>query len=224
MHDKLRTAAVLLRADLPHPRTTHITLNGSSLPPPPVVLKPRFGSWGRDVRLCERPWDVSIAMAEFAGRGWFQRHGVIAQEYVPSSGIDLRLVVAGSRVVGAIERLAAPGEWRTNISLGGSRRQVEPADDACALAVAAAAAVGADLVGVDLLPLPGGGYTVIELNGAVDFDPDYSRPGRDIDLEAARALGILPTAAPRSPGAPRRPRSVNPLIHRTPARWMLSVR
>ena len=41
-----------------------------------------------------------------------------------------------------------------------------------ALAVAAARAVGAELVGVDLLPTPAGGWTVLELNGAVEFTTD----------------------------------------------------
>jgi hypothetical protein len=56
------------------------------------------------------------------------------------------------------------------------------------LALAAAAAVGADLVGVDLLPAPDGGHLVLELNGAVDFTSDYSLGSRDVFDEAAGAL------------------------------------
>jgi [lysine-biosynthesis-protein LysW]--L-2-aminoadipate ligase len=59
------------------------------------------------------------------------------------------------------------------------------------LAVAAAEAIGADLVGVDLLPLADGGFTVLELNGAVDFNPVYGLDGRDALREAAVALGLL---------------------------------
>ena len=68
-----------------------------------------------------------------------------------------------------------------------------PADvppEARSLAVAAAAAVGADLVGVDLLPLDGERYVVLELNGAVDFDESYSLDGGDVFVEAARALSL----------------------------------
>ena len=57
--------------------------------------------------------------------------------------------------------------------------------------IAAAAAINADLVGIDLLPT-GNGYTVIELNGAVDFDASYALPGSDIFRDAADALGLLP--------------------------------
>ncbi len=60
----------------------------------------------------------------------------------------------------------------------------------CEAALAAAGALGMDLVGVDLLPLDGG-YTVLELNGAVDLDGRYSLPGGDVNLDAAAGLGIL---------------------------------
>jgi len=121
-------------------------------------------------------------------RPWFRRHGALLQELLPSPGRDLRLLVAGGDVIGAGERLAAPGEWRTNVSLGGTKRPVDPPPRARQLARAAAAAVGGDLVGVDLLPV-GADYAVVELNGAVDFDEGYSRSG-DLYLRIARALGL----------------------------------
>ncbi len=97
--------------------------------------------------------------------------------------------MAGGEVVGAAERVAAAGNGRTNVSLGGTLR---PADvpPARSLAVAAAAAVGADLVGVDLLPIDGDRYLVLELNGAVDFDESYTLDGGDVFVEAALALGF----------------------------------
>jgi [lysine-biosynthesis-protein LysW]---L-2-aminoadipate ligase len=189
-HDKLRTALALTRAGLPHPLTRHIgRLTEAATLPVPIVLKPRFGSWGKDVRLCPTRADLANCLDEFSTRTWFRRHGVLAQQVIPSSGYDLRLVVAGERVIGAIERHAAPGEWRTNISVGGSRRPTASSPAASALAIEAAAATGAELVGVDLLPLPGGGYTVIELNGAVDFDADYCIEG-DVYEATADALAI----------------------------------
>ena len=53
VHDKLRTARRLDAAGIPHPHTTCVR-SGRSAPElqPPLVVKPRFGSWGRDVVLC----------------------------------------------------------------------------------------------------------------------------------------------------------------------------
>jgi hypothetical protein len=72
-HDKLLTARALRRAGLPHPRTWLIA-EGTPSPAPelPVVLKPRFGSWGRDVALCRTPADVDDTLAELARRSWFE--------------------------------------------------------------------------------------------------------------------------------------------------------
>jgi [lysine-biosynthesis-protein LysW]--L-2-aminoadipate ligase len=163
--------------------------------PPPVVVKPRFGSWGRDVFRCDDRDALERCIAVIRGRRWFRRHGAVVQALVPPRGCDLRLVVAGGRVVGAAERIAAAGEWRTNVSLGGSLRPVEPSWEARSLACAAAAAIGADLVGVDLLLGDDGRLVVLELNGAVDFDERYSLDGGDVYADVAESLG-LPGAAP----------------------------
>jgi [lysine-biosynthesis-protein LysW]--L-2-aminoadipate ligase len=191
VHDKLRTSHLLRAAGLPHPRTA--VLRGDERPSlePPLVLKPRFGSWGRDVMRCRDRAELDDALAVARDRPWFRRHGALLQELLPPLGHDLRLLVAGGEVVGAGERIAARGEWRTNVSLGGSARPSDPPPRAQALACAAAKAVGGDLVGVDLLPLDGNDYVVLELNGAVDFDERYALGGDvDLYLQIARALGL----------------------------------
>ena len=109
---------------------------------------------------------------------WYRAHGALVQELVPTLGFDLRIVVADDHVIGAISRVAAPGEWRTNVALGAERRQATPPPDACALALAAARATGASLVGVDLLPDGRGRWTVAEINGAVEFTSEYALAAR----------------------------------------------
>jgi RimK family alpha-L-glutamate ligase len=200
-HDKLATARSLAGAGLPHPRTEVIGPRAARLTlDPPIVLKPRFGSWGRDVTLCADVNELAGCLAEFETRSWFHLQGALVQELVRPLGHDLRILVAAGQVVGAIKRVAAPGEWRTNIALGGTRMPVVPPPAACELAIAATAAIGADLVAVDLLPTGPGRFCVIELNGAADFGPEYSFGTNVFDavLEAlARAARRKPEPEPQ---------------------------
>jgi ribosomal protein S6--L-glutamate ligase len=182
-HDKLATAAALAAAGCrtrpPSTSRPGSTAGGRV----PGRAEAALRSWGRDVVLCEssRELDATLARTlDFGGAG-----GVL-QPLVPPCGYDLRIVVAGSLVVGAARRVAAPGEWRTNVGLGGRRVPTIPPAEAARLAVAAAEATGGDLVGVDLLP-DGDGWTVLEVNGAVDFTGAYGLGG-DVFTAAREAL------------------------------------
>jgi [lysine-biosynthesis-protein LysW]--L-2-aminoadipate ligase len=187
-HDKLVTAIRLGARGLPHPRTAHVGGHADPGFGYPVVVKPRFGSWGRDVHLCTSLPSLGRCLRSLAHRDWFPRQGALVQELIQPHGRDLRLIVAGGEIVGAIERVCAPGEWRTNIALGGSRRGIIPPPAAQLLAVEAANTLRADLIGVDLLPDGNGGWTVLELNGAADFTQDYDLSGEDVHERAMRAL------------------------------------
>lgn len=198
-HDKLRTARLLDRAGVPHPATIHVSSASRVSLPLPVVVKPRYGSWGRDVALCRDPEELDRTLNGFRDQPWFRRHGAIVQEALSSPGHDLRVLVAGGIVVGAAERVAAPGEWRTNVSCGGSLRSAHLSDAAGELARTAAAAIGGDFVGIDLLPQGDDAFTVLELNAAVDFDDTYSLDGGDVYEAVAAALGLLPTRVPAHP-------------------------
>ena len=135
-HDKLATALKLRAAGVPHPRTAHVGDEGLTVPMPfPLVVKPRFGSWGRDVVRCRDERELAQTLAEFSTRPWFRSQGAIVQELVPPLGYDLRVLVANGRVVGAIQRVAAEGEWRTNVALGGRRLATIPSAEACGVAL-----------------------------------------------------------------------------------------
>jgi RimK family alpha-L-glutamate ligase len=187
-HDKLMTAAALFEARVPHPRTVHVA-SWKPLPElePPIVFKPRFGSWGEDVIRCDDDESIERALRELDERPWFHATGAVAQKLVAPRGYDLRLVVAAGRVVGAVRRVAAPGEWRTNVALGARREPVVPPPEACEVALHAARAVEGALVGIDLLPADLGTWVVLEVNGAVDFNSTYTL-GDDVFLDAVSAL------------------------------------
>ena len=183
-HDKLLTARLLRAAGVPHPRTRRLksaeSARGLSYP---VVAKPRFGSWGRDVGLCTDRRALDRYIAEMESRPWWNVGGIV-QELVPPLGVDLRVIIAAGEVVGAASRTAPSGEWRTNVAVGGTPEPALPPPDARALALDATRALGIDFAGVDLLPL-GDGWVVLEVNGAVDVRPLYSL---DVDVyEAALA-------------------------------------
>lgn len=193
-HDKLLTAALLAETDLPQPRWAHLVGPGAEIPLPlPLVLKPRFGSWGKDVFRCETPAELERVLLEVRDRPWFVTHGALVQELLPPPGYDLRLLVAAGEVVGAVRRIARPGEWRTNFSLGGTREPVVPSAEDLALGIRAAEAIGAEFVGVDVLPSPRGPL-VLGLNGAVEFDETYDLGG-DVYDAIASALGLAGTRA-----------------------------
>jgi RimK family alpha-L-glutamate ligase len=185
-HDKLLTARLLSSAGLPHPRTLRLTrARDAAKLVFPVVAKPRFGSWGADVEICPDEPALGRYLAASLSKPW-GRAGAIVQQLVTPIGRDLRVVVAGGKVVGCAARSAQGGEWRTNVALGAV---IEPAfadPAACELAVAATRVLGLDLAGVDLLPADNG-YVVIEVNGAVEFRPLYSQAG-DVFADAMAGL------------------------------------
>jgi RimK family alpha-L-glutamate ligase len=200
-HDKLLTARLPHRTGLPHPRTVYVRPD-RPFPAvrPPVVVKPRFGSGGAAVTLCPDEDALCETLARLSSEHWFEQQGVLVQELVPPKGYDLRVLIAGQRIAGAIFRIAAEGEWRTNIALGGSRHPVsDPPPQACEIALGATRAVGASLVGVDLVQDVLGGWTVIELNGAVEFTHEYQSAGdvfADVAAELTRqAVASLGAAA-----------------------------
>ena len=184
-HDKLSTALFLGRLRVPQPRTVHVRDVTVPSLEPPYVVKPRFGSWGQEVHLCHDKDQLRTVLARLREQRWFRRHGALVQSVVVPTGRDLRVVVAAGHVVGSIERRAPVGEWRTNVSLGATRLPVAASAPARALALRAVAALGVDLAGVDIAGQEPGGLRVLEVNGAVDFTPEY---GPGVFDDAARAL------------------------------------
>ena len=191
-HDKLLTARLLRRAGLPHPRTRLITGDAASSPlRPPVVVKPRFGSWGLGVERCDDEESLAALLARVAAGAVVPgARRARAGARAARSGSTCGSWSPHDHVIGAISRVAAPGEWRTNVALGAERRR----RDASAGCLCSRARRGAgDRRGSRRRRPPPDGcgrWTVAEINGAVEFTQEYAlRPGADPFAEAAFRLG-----------------------------------
>lgn len=125
-----------------------------------AVAKPLFGSLGLGIELLE---DTEAGRAMLPAL--LERFGALyLQEYIPTPGRDIRAFVVGSRVAASIYRIGEPGQLQHNLARGGQAVACDLDADTARLAVAAAAAVGLEYSGVDILEGPAGA-TVIEVNG-----------------------------------------------------------
>ena len=141
-----------------------------------VVIKPIFGSLGNGI---VRVSDADVALRVV--RALAQTHAVFyVQRAVDHGGRDVRAFVIGGRVFGAIERRAPEGDWRTNVARGGTARPFELPAAWEQLAIRAAAAVGADYAGVDLIQSPDGTVWVLEVNGIPGWEGLQQATGRDV--------------------------------------------
>ena len=178
--DKFYTTALLQEAGLPTPET--VVCEGAAdamaavLAMGDVIVKPIFGSMGHGMVRMSDP-DVAFRVV----RALEQTRAVFyVQRAVDHNGRDVRVFVVGGRVLGAIQRHASDGEWRTNVSRGGSARPFELPPAWEQLALRAAAAVDADYAGVDLLPSRDGTVFVLEVNGIPGWRGLQQATGLDV--------------------------------------------
>lgn len=140
-----------------------------------VVLKPIFGSEGRGIARFSDPALLERAASLLVPLGAV----LYVQEFLPHAGFDLRALVIGSRVIGM--RRSNPKDWRTNVSRGAKGEPCELTAEQCDLALRAAAAVGAPLAGVDLLPANSGVTYVLEVNAV----PGWQALSRACQIDVA---------------------------------------
>ena len=178
--DKFYTTALLREAGLPTPET--IVCEGVDQAMAAVramgdvVIKPIFGSLGHGMVRVGDP-DVAFRIV----RALEQTRAVFyVQHVIDHDGRDIRAFVVGGRVIGAIERRATAGDWRTNVARGGSAAPFELPPEWEQHALRAAAAVGADYAGVDLLPSRDGEVFVLEVNGIPGWEGLQQATGLDV--------------------------------------------
>jgi gamma-F420-2:alpha-L-glutamate ligase len=170
--DKLYANQILAQAGLPIPKTmlTRFPCKSEFVDKVvgfPCVLKVITGSHGAGVYLCENSKqfeDLSELIHSIDGKT-----SMIIQEYIEhSKGRDLRVIVIGGRVVGAMERSATDGSFKANISRGGEGKPYDVDDEMEMLSIQVAKVLDLDIAGVDLLFHPDG-YRVCEANSSPGF-------------------------------------------------------
>ncbi len=128
----------------------------------PLVIKERRGSFGWQVYLANTYEEAAALLREHAPAP------MILQEYIGGrAGEDIRIYVVGGRAIAAIRR-RNPGDFRANISAGGTAEAYTPSPEEEALALAAARALGLNFGGIDLLAGPTGPL-LCEVNSNAHF-------------------------------------------------------
>jgi len=178
--DKFYTTALLHDAGLPTPETVVCEQTDEALAAVRAmgecVIKPIFGSLGHGMVRVNEP-----EVARRIVRSLEQTRTVFyVQKAIDHGGRDIRVFVVGGAVIGAIERRAPDGEWRTNVAIGGSATPFDLPDEWAQLAVRAAHVVGADYAGVDLLPSRDGRIFVLEVNGIPGWEGFQTATGIDV--------------------------------------------
>jgi RimK family alpha-L-glutamate ligase len=139
-----------------------------------VIVKPLFGSMGLGmVRVADEEMAYRVFQTIETIRGVYY-----LQRTIEHDGRDIRVFVLGGRVLAAIERRAQG--WRTNIARGAVGHPVTLPPAWAGLALQAAAAVGAEYAGVDLLPSRDGGIYVLEVNGVPGWEGLQQATGIDV--------------------------------------------
>lgn len=128
----------------------------------PLVIKLLEGTQGIGVVLAETRQAATSVIEAFLGLNV----NIMVQEFIKeAAGADIRCLVIGDKVVGAMKRQGAPGEFRSNLHRGGSASTVKITSMERRMAVDAAKAMGLNVAGVDLMRGKNGPL-VLEVNSS----------------------------------------------------------
>ena len=160
VQDKIKQTALFYLLDIPHP-FTRVFYGKRRLEKivrvftfPLIAKIPRGSALGRGVFLVQNEGELAA----------YLRLSPVAyiQEYLALDR-DIRVVVIGDRVVHAYWRLAAQGEYRSNVAAGGTISLEKVPEKVLTLALHTARACGWDDVGIDIC-VHQGRFLVLEAN------------------------------------------------------------
>ncbi len=180
--DKLRSLQILSDNGIPMPTTGFanspvdtieiIEMAGGA----PVVIKLLEGTQGRGVVLAETKKAAESVINAFKSL----RANILVQEFIrEANGKDIRCFVIDGKVVGAIEREAAAGEFRANLHLGGKASEVKITSVERKIAIGSAKAMGLKAAGVDMIRSREG-PKVLEINSSPGLEGIEEITGKDI--------------------------------------------
>jgi ribosomal protein S6--L-glutamate ligase len=180
--DKLRAMQLLSRAGVGLPTTSfaHSTQDIHGLLEvvggPPVVVKLLEGTQGLGVVLAETRKAAESVIGAFRQMD----ANILVQEFIrESAGSDLRAFVVGGKVVAAMRRTGAAGDFRSNLHRGGSAEAVKLTAKERATAVRAAKTMELNVAGVDMLQ-SSEGPLVLEVNSSPGLEGIEAASGVDI--------------------------------------------
>ena len=180
--DKLRALQLIGNSGVEMPVTGYVHLSRdiesvlNTVGQPPYVIKLLEGTQGRGVVLTET-MDAAISAIETMKK---IDANILIQEFISESkGEDIRAIVVGDKVVASMKRKAKPGEFRSNVHLGGSVENYELNDLEKENAVKAAKVLGLSVAGVDLIQ-SNRGPLVLEVNSSPGLEGIEKASGIDV--------------------------------------------
>jgi ribosomal protein S6--L-glutamate ligase len=191
--DKLRCLQLLAQEGLDVPRTVMATGGANvrrlvqAVGGLPCIIKLLRGTQGVGVMIANTAAEAETIVQTFWGLG----QDVCLQEFIAESrGRDVRALVVGNEVVGAMRRQARGGEFRSNLHRGGEGKSIRLDKAYQETAVRAARTIGLTVCGVDMLEAKDG-PKVMELNSSPGFEGLELATKKDIAGAIVRhALGL----------------------------------
>ena len=142
----------------------------------PLVIKLLQGTQGIGVVLAETKKAAESVIESFLGLNI----SVLVQEFIAEAGgADIRCLVVGEKVVAAMKRQGAEGEFRSNIHRGGSAALIKISPEERSTAVRAASTMGLNVCGVDILR-SNHGPVVMEVNSSPGLEGIENATNKDI--------------------------------------------
>ena len=180
--DKLRSLQLLSRKGVGLPRTGFANKADNikdlirNVGGAPLVVKLLEGTQGIGVVLAETNKTAEAIIEAFMGL----KADILVQEFIgEAGGADLRCFVVGGKVVAAMKRQGAEGEFRSNLHRGGSATLIRLSKEERATAVNAAKVMGLNVCGVDILQSKTG-PVVMEVNSSPGLEGIESATNKDV--------------------------------------------